>query len=416
MTEAKLKKLFEEVRVETRNFTTFNPEVLMENPNRLIIFRLTLCLSLKQFGKIIGRHHDGISQHERKDNTKIRRDTAEHFMQVIEKKFGEKNLIGNVQPKDVISTFRKFRNMLKGGFISTIQIDKLNKLPIEVRMKWMQKGAINSFSKRRLTEMENKVFEKLRKHGFKVSKHFLVGVNEIDLALWKENKLWCLIEVVGESFSPLKILDAKKKVNVPIIGVATKERKMDIIAFLKTFDIVIFDDNLQELINVLQNDTIKIKLNQSSFQVTNISRVSRLNEFEKIFSSELEKHFKDNFESQVKFEFSFEDLILSKRVDFVIPNILQNKCEPLIFIEIKHTKKPDWAICRASTESITLKTLFPNTKFLTLIFPKTKLNHSFTKIRLLPLKEVGIDEVLFSIEDTIEKIKNGAPREIFEVI
>lgn len=71
MTEERLKELFIEVDKETNSFTNFPPKSLMRNPNRLIVFRLALGLSLKEFSDLFDLHFDTISQHERISNKSL---------------------------------------------------------------------------------------------------------------------------------------------------------------------------------------------------------------------------------------------------------------------------------------------------------------------------------------------------------
>lgn len=77
-----LKKLFDEVNSVTDNLKNFNPSLLVHSPESLIIFRLLLGMSQKQFARELGKHPSTIDSIERKRwNFTIK--TANIYMQNI---------------------------------------------------------------------------------------------------------------------------------------------------------------------------------------------------------------------------------------------------------------------------------------------------------------------------------------------
>lgn len=143
MTEERLRKLFLEVEKSTNNFTEFSPEVLMENSNRLIVFRLALGLSQENFAKLFNVSFDAISQQERIKNKKMLISTANKFVKIIREEFKSKQLLGNVTIDTILENFNKFKRALKGGSTSIRNIEniqKINKLPLSIRREWMIKG------------------------------------------------------------------------------------------------------------------------------------------------------------------------------------------------------------------------------------------------------------------------------------
>lgn len=393
MTEERLRGLFLEVQKGTNNFTDFSPKVLMESSNRLIIFRLALGLSLKQFAKLFDLHFDTISQHERIKEKTMKLESAEKFMKVIKNKFESKDLASGVNMKKVLFNFNNFRNMLKGGFVCPENLLAFNSLPLRVRKKSIIRGVINSFVKRKLTPLEEKVFNCLKMKNINVTSHFMIGTKEIDLAVWNNDKPSLLIEVIQESFDPLKIIKLRKKIELPIICLAGREKKRDVIAFAKTFDAVFFEDELNHLVEFVKNNK-----NDRIFSIEPIEfrELNKRNDAENEVWKKLSK-ISDELKSQLKFVFKVNDKICSKTIDFALPGI---------FIEVKSGEDLEFQINRAAIESLFFKTLFPDLKFFVLFNSSTD-SMLRSKINSLPLKAVGIDKVFFSDNDIINEIKSA---------
>jgi DNA-binding transcriptional regulator YiaG len=54
LTEEEFKEWFECIKAKTDNFTTFNPNILVENPQNILIFRLILGISHRRVSKVLG--------------------------------------------------------------------------------------------------------------------------------------------------------------------------------------------------------------------------------------------------------------------------------------------------------------------------------------------------------------------------
>lgn len=392
MTEEKLRELFLEVDKSTNNFTKFSPNILTENSNKLIIFRLSLGLSLKEFSNLFGLHLDTISQHERLEKKRMNLQSATKFMNMIENELKSKNLVQKITWETVLFSFRKFKNMLKGGFISPENLVKFNSLPIERRRDSIMRGVINSIIKKKLTPLEGRVFNHLKERNIDVTPHFMVGSKEVDLVVWKSGKPSLLIEVIQESFFPLKFIGLREKVTLPIVCLVSKDRKRDVIALDKIFDAVFFEDNLNDLVGFIngKNSMKKIEIEPIQFR-----ELSKRNIQENEILAKLTK-IDTQIKSQLKFLFRFDGKMCSKTIDFALPGI---------FIEVKSGDHLEFQINQAAVESLLFKTVFPDFRFFVLF--KSNANSIIReKILSLPLEKAGIDNVFFSDDELVNALKN----------
>ena len=405
MTEQRLKKLFLETEKSTNNFTDLSPKVLMKNSNRLIVFRLALGLSQESFAKLLNIHFDSISQHERIKNKKMAALTANKFVKIIKEELESRQLLGNVTSEKILETFNKFKKALKGGFTSIKNIEtiqKINSLPLSVRRKWMFKGWVNSLSKRGLSPMEKRVFLRLKRSKIDVRPRFLVKNREFDLSIFKNNELSMLIEVVDTSVDPFKIFEIRKEIEQPIVCILRRKRRRFFPALSIIFDKVLFEDELDSLIDMIRKEKPLLKDN-SNIKITSIGVSPKMNDSERAVLNSLNGVSKEIL-PQVKFNLDIDGINFQKIVDFVFPNILQNK-EPQIFIEIKNRTDPLLAVLDASLESILLKRLFPFSKFFFLLMLKEgSENWRLNRILSEDMSKVGIDKICFNVDELKKEI------------
>jgi len=105
--------LFESTKKLTNNFTVFTPAILMDNPQSLMILRLSLGLSHDKFAKELGMNERSLRTHEKGNET-----VGFHMsMKLIDKiKFAFLQSKVNVTFEEVIKNFRAFKNFLSLDF------------------------------------------------------------------------------------------------------------------------------------------------------------------------------------------------------------------------------------------------------------------------------------------------------------
>jgi hypothetical protein len=140
LSEEEIKKLYEEVRKVTENFTKFKPEVLAENSQRILIFRLALGLSITNFAKLCNRSHGSIENLEKLPK-QLNYRVASHYINVISKNLHN----ADFSLEKILQTLRNFRERALKG----ISIESRERV-----LQFARKGALKSLEKRKSNERE----------------------------------------------------------------------------------------------------------------------------------------------------------------------------------------------------------------------------------------------------------------------
>ncbi len=163
-TQKEILHLYEELLQITKNFKQIKPEVIMENPKRLLVLRLCLEQSQTQFEKCVGNIAKNLTKYECGKIRTMQYRTAER---IVEKIKGRISVIGE---KDLIKNFRKNKAESEGWF-------KANSDSVKV-LAARRKGASRSMLLRR-TEQEKKIESILIKLGIKYSANHTLNPNII---------------------------------------------------------------------------------------------------------------------------------------------------------------------------------------------------------------------------------------------
>lgn len=164
MTKNKLKNLFEEVRNETNKFSEITADILIENPQRLLIFRLAMKMSQNKFEDFIENKTKNISKYEVGKIKNMQFKTANRIANKIAQS------IGSVEWSEIENQFNKSRMESNGWFKASKDKEKL--------LKARRKGAIKSLEKRR-TPQEKVLEENLIKKAVKFNVNFPMKDNLI---------------------------------------------------------------------------------------------------------------------------------------------------------------------------------------------------------------------------------------------
>lgn len=110
-------KLFNEVKVKTKNFSTITSELFLGKPQYISIFRLILGYSLQQLGEILDKSYATISQYERGNIKNIPLNEADRYTTLF-KKILPKKISFDIVRKN----FESFRNLSTGGSLQAIKV------------------------------------------------------------------------------------------------------------------------------------------------------------------------------------------------------------------------------------------------------------------------------------------------------
>src|SRR3989344_447629 len=160
LTVKDVQRLYEELELKSKKFQEINAEILVINPQILLIFRLILNMSQPEFGKLMGIDDTNFSKYETGKIKNMQYKTAEKYVQVISK------LIKLIPLERVIKNFERFKKESKGWFAVCSNTKKV----LEAR----RKGAENSL-KNRLTPQEEKVEELLKEFGINYKSNYLIN-------------------------------------------------------------------------------------------------------------------------------------------------------------------------------------------------------------------------------------------------
>lgn len=144
--------LYKECQRNTKNFTNLRPEILMEDPEKLLLFRLMLNMSQPEFGELISIDDANIPKYELGNIKHMQYKTAKRFIDRIVEKFTK------VPLNEVVRRFEKFRKNSQGWFKAHEDENYL--------LKIRRLSAANAL-KSRPTVQEKKLSVILNEHGIR---------------------------------------------------------------------------------------------------------------------------------------------------------------------------------------------------------------------------------------------------------
>ncbi len=144
MNNNELKSLFNYVNKSTKNFTVFDPNILINCPKSILIFRLALGLDRESLLHNLDVGERSLRRYECGEG-RIKKYTAYKSINAIRKIFLENNLIGSVKFEKVLESFRIMTNfygnrnlesMMKRGLYELARLNKSNfERKLELEMK-----------------------------------------------------------------------------------------------------------------------------------------------------------------------------------------------------------------------------------------------------------------------------------------
>ena len=146
ISEEKLKELYEITKERTNNFTEFNPQLLSEIPQSLLIFRIIIREDNRVFAKKLGSSERGYRRYE-SGRSKIKPKTAKKIMTKISEIFSERKI------KDI-----GFDQILENKRVLTNFFGNRN-------LEAMMKQGLNVLAKIPQSEFEKEIAKLLDKHS-----------------------------------------------------------------------------------------------------------------------------------------------------------------------------------------------------------------------------------------------------------
>jgi len=146
-----VKKLYTETAKLTNNFTNLIPEILIENPRRVLILRLACKMSQNEFEDFLGTRNKNITKYETGKISKMQKASAMRIVDRVSEKIKKK-----VELKEIIAYFKKSTSESSGWFRANADTP--------LALKARRKGAIESL-KKRATPQEKTLNTELYKRG-----------------------------------------------------------------------------------------------------------------------------------------------------------------------------------------------------------------------------------------------------------
>lgn len=186
-------KLYEELKLSSKNFENINALVLAENSQRLVIFRLALGLSTEEFAKICNRSQSSIYNLEKKARV-IDINTADYYIKII-----RKLKINNLFNLNAIkSNYRRFYGRALNGvsILSKKEIEIFAKQGSEAALKKRKENREEYFKASRkgiklqkLTQQEKEISQVLDKLQINYKTHEFVERENVDFYLESKNPI-----------------------------------------------------------------------------------------------------------------------------------------------------------------------------------------------------------------------------------
>ena len=100
------KLYFDYLNKETENFTKFDPNILVNTPQFITVFRIILDLSHRSLAIALNKDPKTVRTHEYREY-KLMPKTAEEIMELFQRLFKEKDMIGNVNLESCLEHFKR---------------------------------------------------------------------------------------------------------------------------------------------------------------------------------------------------------------------------------------------------------------------------------------------------------------------
>ncbi len=230
--EKELIELYEQLKEKTKKFTEINPEILADNPKNIVVFRFLIGMSLVSFGNFLNKTYATISQYERGNIKLIPRDESIRMLKLI-----KEELPNNITIIDILSNFRKYKELSNGGGIQAF-------IAAEKAKPTMQEQEIRNF-----LEKNSIVYE--------ANKTFETSIGLLNFDFWIPNKrivIECTESVYKEMAESLGFRIIKLKDKMRCIGVAILKQNVSkgVIRRLVDYDHIIFSSQLNDLRSLLE--------------------------------------------------------------------------------------------------------------------------------------------------------------------
>lgn len=186
---------FNKIKELTNDFTLFSPEILLKEDFSMMVFRLALSLSQRQFANLLGISRGKVSHFEQHNPVKIENYViAKGFMNVIEKEFVSKNLMGKIKVKDLLNTYDLFMSK------SILDSARSKEIRSKVASVSMQKNAWLSASVQQpKNHFEEQIFDLLKSNNIDFDFHAPVQAKTkiliVDFAIPSSKNLKVVLEV-----------------------------------------------------------------------------------------------------------------------------------------------------------------------------------------------------------------------------
>lgn len=240
VSEIRLKELYEEVKTKTSNFKIFEPSIISENSQRVIVFRLALGKSVERFAELCERTHGSIENLE-KSPKQLNYKVGSHYMNVI-----KNNLHGkSFQHEKLLETLRNFRDRAMRGVsvMNEKEILKFAKLGAKESLKKRSeneeeyfKASLEGVRRQRLTNQETKIKELLEENKIPYKVHEFVSGENLDFVIENGDKSFliacssCKIENLTHHARRLMYqayrVKYKSKNNLAFIGILGGENNL----------------------------------------------------------------------------------------------------------------------------------------------------------------------------------------------
>ena len=162
ITEGSLKQLYNECAESTKNFTEITPDNLVENPKRLLIYRLMLNMSQPKFGRLLNIDDGNIPKYELGRIRKMQYKTAERFINQITKR------LQVITYDKLLVNFNRFEQESMGWFKVHNESSKLLRARREAAAKTLEK---------RPTSQETEISETFDKKGINYKRNYYFDKN-----------------------------------------------------------------------------------------------------------------------------------------------------------------------------------------------------------------------------------------------
>ena len=178
-------ELFDEIKVQTKNFHEVTPYTIAENSQRIAVFRTIMGLSAERFAKLCKRSKGVINYFERKKR-KLSIKTAETYFKYI------KIDPTRINKEQIVKRYKLFLDRSRKGISILPKKQQIlfvkvgTKAALETRKKNLNlyfQATRKGLKNQRLTKQELKIVKMLSNKGISFQTHETVGKENIDIVI-----------------------------------------------------------------------------------------------------------------------------------------------------------------------------------------------------------------------------------------